>query len=122
MMTAAAPTAIDGSGSPPHAPARGEPRRGPRLWGPGRALQGSFRMTPARVLIAVPDAALLDAYRRRLTADGFEVETARDGLDCVHRVRAFAPEVLVLSTALPWGGGDGVLAVMHEEARLSYIP
>jgi DNA-binding response OmpR family regulator len=79
-------------------------------------------MTPARVLIAVPDAALLDAYRRQLTADGFEVETARDGLECVHRLQAFAPEVLVLSTALPWGGGDGVLAVMHEDARLSYIP
>jgi DNA-binding response OmpR family regulator len=79
-------------------------------------------MTSARVLIAVPDAALLDTYRRRLTADGFEVETARDGLECVRRLRTFTPEVLVLSTALPWGGGDGVLAVMQEDTRLSYIP
>ena len=79
-------------------------------------------MTPARVLIAVPDAALLDTYRRRLAADGFAVETALDGLECVHRLRAIAPEVLVLSTALPWGGGDGVLAVLSEDARLAHIP
>src|SRR5206468_1487658 len=80
------PAAIGGRGFPPYAPARGQPRREPRLREPGRALQGSFRMTPARVLIAVPDAALLDNYRRRLTADGFQVETARDGPECARRV------------------------------------
>jgi CheY-like chemotaxis protein len=78
-------------------------------------------MTPARVLIAVPDKALLEAYRKRLAADGFEVETARDGLECVRRLRAFGPDVLVLSTALPWGGGDGVLAVMNEDVRLQHV-
>jgi DNA-binding response OmpR family regulator len=78
-------------------------------------------MTPARVLIAVPDAALLDAYRKRLAADGFKVETARDGLECIDRLRAFMPEVLVLSTALPWGGGDGVLAVLSEDPQLPHV-
>src|SRR5262245_45166134 len=86
-----------------------------------QSLRGLFRMPSSRVLIAVPDAGLLDAYRKRLAADGFEVETARDGLECVRRLRAVAPDVLVLSTALPWGGGDGVLAVMNEDPRLQHV-
>ncbi len=79
-------------------------------------------MTPSRVLIAVPDNALRQAYRERLAADGFAVETARDGLECVHRLREFGPDVLVLSTVLPWGGGDGVLAVMNEDVRHQHVP
>jgi DNA-binding response OmpR family regulator len=78
-------------------------------------------MTPSRVLVAVPDDALLDAYRNRLAADGFVVESARDGLECVRRLRAVAPDVLVLSTALPWGGGDGVLAVLSEDPHLPHV-
>jgi DNA-binding response OmpR family regulator len=79
-------------------------------------------MAPFRVVIAVPNPALLNAYRESLALEGFEVATARDGLECVRRLREFLPDLLVLSTALPWGGGDGVLAVMSEEPRLQHVP
>jgi DNA-binding response OmpR family regulator len=76
-------------------------------------------MSPARVLIADPDKSLLAMYRESLTREGFEVATATDGLDCMAKLRSFAPDVLVLEPAQLWGGGDGVLARMREEADVS---
>ncbi len=76
----------------------------------------------ARVLIADPDDFLLDSYREYLEQHGFEVVTATGGLECVEKLRATTPDVLVLEAALPWGSGDGVLAMMHEEADVPLVP
>jgi DNA-binding response OmpR family regulator len=73
-------------------------------------------MRSVRVLIADPDESLLASYREALTREGCEVATATDGLDCMAKLRSFAPDVLVLEPTQLWGGGDGVLARMHEEA------
>ncbi len=75
-----------------------------------------------RVLIADPDESLLDFYREYLEQRGFVVFTATNGLECVERLRDSAPDVLVLEPALPWGWGDGVLAVMHSEPGFPVIP
>ena len=73
-------------------------------------------MNSVRVLISDPDESLRESYRQFLAGEGFEVATATDGLDCMTKLRSFAPDVLVLEPAQLWGGGDGVLARMHEEA------
>jgi CheY-like chemotaxis protein len=71
-----------------------------------------------RVLIADADAALAEAYREHLSALEVAVRTASDGVTCVNQLRQFKPHLLLLDTSLPWGGGDGVLAVMQEDRRL----
>jgi DNA-binding response OmpR family regulator len=78
--------------------------------------------TPIRVLIADPDEAFHSKCREVLSQDGFEVITARSGLQCVARLRECVPDVLVLEPQLPWGGGDGVLALMGEDPNLAIIP
>ena len=75
-----------------------------------------------RVLIADPDEYLLDTYRDYLEQHGFEVATVTTGLECVAGLRNCVPDVLVLEPSIPWGGGDGVLAVMHEESDIPLIP
>jgi DNA-binding response OmpR family regulator len=75
-----------------------------------------------RVLIADPDQYLLDNYRDYLEENGFEVATATTGLECVERLRKCAPDVLVIEPSIPWGCGDGVLAMMHEEASVPLTP
>jgi DNA-binding response OmpR family regulator len=75
-----------------------------------------------RVLIADSDRYLLDDYREYLEQQGFEVLTATTGLECVERLRDGEPDVLVLEPSIPWGWGDGVLAMMHEERDISTIP
>ncbi len=74
-----------------------------------------------RVLIADPDEALLGQYREHLRED-FEVDTTLSGLECVDRLREQVPDVLVLEPQLPWGGGDGVLAMMHDVLDLATVP
>ena len=54
--------------------------------------------------------------------EGFEVATALSGLECIARLRERAPDVLVLEPQLPWGGGEGVLAIMGEIPELASVP
>jgi DNA-binding response OmpR family regulator len=75
-----------------------------------------------RLLIADRDAELCEVYRRFLTQQGYGVETSRDGLDCLAKLRQVPPAVLVLDLELLWGGGDGVLAWLREESRAPKIP
>lgn len=70
------------------------------------------------VLIADPDEQLRHRCSRFLTRYGFQVATAASGLECAAHFRPFRPDVLVLEPAMPWGQGDGVLALMHEESDL----
>jgi DNA-binding response OmpR family regulator len=69
------------------------------------------------MLIAEGDAELCDLYREFSTDRGYEVETSPDGLDCMTKLRQATPAVLILDLELRWGGGDGVLAWLHEEPR-----
>ena len=71
-----------------------------------------------RILIADPDSFVSAAYRECLCQQGATVDIATTGLECLEKLGKFAPEVLVLEPNLLWGGGDGVLAVLHEEPAL----
>ena len=75
-----------------------------------------------RVLIADPDESLLVSYRDSLSRTGFLVDTATNGLECVVKLRDFAPDVLVLELDMPWGGGAGILAMMHDGCDLPVVP
>ena len=77
---------------------------------------------PIRVLMADPDASLPPVYREPLRREGFELRTAASGLECVARLRECVPDVLVLEPQLPWGGGDGILAMMGDVPALAVIP
>jgi DNA-binding response OmpR family regulator len=65
---------------------------------------------------------LYDVYRRVFACQGFDLETASDGLDCVAKLRRVTPAVLVLALELRWGGDDGVLAWLREEGAKSGVP
>ena len=71
------------------------------------------------LLIADNDAGLREIYQRFLFRQGYVVETAADGLECVEKLRRLMPEVLVLGRELHWGGGDGVLAWLREQPGLA---
>src|ERR1700736_2420659 len=75
----------------------------------------------SRVLIADPDESLLSAYREHFCEE-FELTTATSGVECVERLHEQTPNLLVLEPQLPWGGGDGVLAIIHQISRLAVVP
>ena len=80
------------------------------------------RGRPVRVLMADPDESHHPFYRESLRSEGFEVDMALNGLECVARLRDRPPHAVVLEPLLPWGGGEGVLAVMSEDPDLVVVP
>ena len=69
-----------------------------------------------RVVLASGDDRVRAAGRARLAADGWEVATACDGLECVVHLRQAGAEVVVLDANLLWGGADGVLEHIADGA------
>jgi DNA-binding NtrC family response regulator len=68
----------------------------------------------ATLLIADIQSPSRDALEDHLTRCGFRLEGAGDGLDCLAKVRALEPEVLVIDWELPWGGAAAVVAFLNE--------
>jgi DNA-binding response OmpR family regulator len=75
-----------------------------------------------RLLATDSDPLLLGIYRTYFPRFGFDVVTAGDGLQCVRLLREFAPDALILSLELLWGGGDGVLSCFRDGGRMRPLP
>jgi two-component system response regulator VanR len=75
-----------------------------------------------RLLATDADPILLQIYRAYFPNFGFEIATAGDGLECLALLREFAPDALVLSLELQWGGADGILSIVREETAMRPVP
>jgi len=49
-----------------------------------------------RILLVEDDASVLEGVRRLLSAAGYEVETARNGLEALERVNRQKPDAIIL--------------------------
>jgi len=74
------------------------------------------------LLIAEADAELRSIYERLSCGLGFPVETAADGLECWTKLRSRPPDALIVDVEIPWGGGEGVLACLRDEAGDQQVP
>ena len=68
------------------------------------------------LLFADSDGCLCEIYRRFFAARGYDVWTATGGVDCLAMLRRRPPDVLILDRHLLWGGAEGVLAYLREDA------
>lgn len=71
--------------------------------------EGAHMGSRGRVLVIDDDTEIRAMLRRRLTADGFDVDSARDGSEGLALARQRKPDVVVLDIAMP--GIDGVETV-----------
>ena len=78
-------------------------------------------MTVSRILLAAPDPRTLAFHQAFLTRLGYDVAVCTDGLECVERLRHDRLDLLVLALELPWGRGEGVLALMAD-GELPSVP
>lgn len=78
-------------------------------------------MHQARVLVTTTDGDQLRSLTGALD-DYCHVAGAETGLDCLTRLRAEPPDLLVLAPPLLWGSAAGILAVMQEDPRLHDVP
>jgi len=78
--------------------------------------------TSARIVLADPDQTLHEAYRAKFAKERVEIVPAFSGIDCIRRLREHPTDALVIEPDLPWGGGEGVLAVMGGIPQWAVIP
>jgi two-component system, OmpR family, response regulator len=70
---------------------------------------------PPLVLVVEDDKGVRDLVDTVLTSEGFEVRTARDGLEGLLKLRMLKPAALVLDIMMPDVGGLRVLDELAEE-------
>jgi DNA-binding response OmpR family regulator len=70
-----------------------------------------------RVLIVEDDELLAASLSRGLTAEGYAVEIAGDGIDGLHRAREFDYDAMILDVLLPGLNGVRVCAQLRSEGR-----
>ncbi len=71
----------------------------------------------ARVLVVDDDSNVRDLIRVRLDAAGYDVHTARTGLEAIDRIGELSPSAMVLDINMPQMDGFGVLAAMKKEGK-----
>jgi len=58
-------------------------------------------MAAPRVLIVDDETPLVNLLCQALTNERFQVATARDGVDCMNKVAAFRPDIVVMDIMMP---------------------
>jgi len=75
-----------------------------------------------RVLIADDEAAVLEIMRETLASAGYDVSTARDGIEAIAAVSEFAPEVVLIDLNMPnMNGGSALRELRARHPQLPVI-
>ena len=74
------------------------------------------------MLVADDDADILRFIEINLRLEGFEVVTARDGLDALAKATAVRPDLVLLDVLMPGIDGYTICARIRADARLAAIP
>ncbi|MDQ2977961.1 MAG: response regulator [Acidobacteriota bacterium] len=75
-----------------------------------------------RILLVEDDASVLEGVRRLLSAAGYEVETARNGLEALERVNHQKPDAIILDLVMPVMTGWEFLSIRQRHGTLDRIP
>ena len=79
-------------------------------------------MTKSKILVVEDDDDLRLGLARRLTASGYDVVLAADGLAAVGAARTDRPDLVLLDIGLPGGSGLTVLRRYSDSAALDVHP
>jgi two-component system response regulator MprA len=70
-----------------------------------------------RLLVVDDEPAVRDALRRALTAEGYEVDEAADGVEALDAVGRSEPDAIVLDVLMPGAGGLEVARRLRADGR-----
>lgn len=79
-------------------------------------------MTPVRVLVVEDDPSVRGLLQTLLSAEGYEVSTASDGLAGLVKATSAPPQLVLLDLMMPDLGGVRVLEEMRDDPELADIP
>lgn len=75
-----------------------------------------------KILIVDDNEDVVTTYRVVLERMGFEVDTARDGNECIERIESARPDMVLLDVLLPGLSGSEVCRLIKETAQTRTIP
>ena len=75
-----------------------------------------------RVLVVEDEPTIAKTLRLALEAEGFEVETAEDGLQAIKTVRNDPPDLILLDVMLPKFDGFKVCRLLKFDRNTGHIP
>ena len=79
-------------------------------------------MTAVKVLVVEDDPSVRGLLQTLLSAEGYEVQTASDGLAGLVKVTSSPPALVLLDLMMPDLGGVRVLEEMRDDPELANIP
>jgi len=76
---------------------------------------------PSKILVVEDDLTLLDTLEYNLSAEGYEVVTAADGLTALEVAREEQPDLIVLDLMLPQLDGFEVCRILRRETSVPIL-
>ena len=77
---------------------------------------------PDTVLIVEDDKFLIRLYEVRLSAEGFSIDVAENGDECLEKVQVNPPDAILLDLMLPLVDGFTVLEKLKSDEKTAHIP
>jgi DNA-binding response OmpR family regulator len=75
-----------------------------------------------KILVADDEKDLREALKTALAYEGFQVETAEDGVEAFMKAHAFRPDLILLDILMPKQNGIDTLASLRKEAWGKDVP
>ncbi|MHB1094043.1 hybrid sensor histidine kinase/response regulator [Thiobacillus sp.] len=98
------------------------PRTAVERTAPAEAVEVSATLQPPLVLVVDDSLTVRKITTRLLTREGFRVDSAKDGVDALEKMRDLIPDVVLLDVEMPRMDGFELARVMRNDARLKSIP
>lgn len=98
------------------------PRTAVERAAPAEAMEVSAALQPPLVLVVDDSLTVRKITTRLLTREGFRVDSAKDGVDALEKMRDLVPDVVLLDVEMPRMDGFELARVMRNDARLKSIP
>jgi PleD family two-component response regulator len=93
-----------------------------KLETPSRQKPMFKRDEPIRVLSVDDSSVVRKLVTMILTAEGFKVTTAADGLDGINKAKEIKPDIILLDFVMPKMNGFQVCRILQKDERLRQIP
>lgn len=84
-----------------------------------------FEKNKKKVLLVEDDSDISEMYRIRITASGFEVETAANGQIGIEKMKKFLPDLVLLDIVMPKKDGFDLLEEVRQASdkeKIKKIP
>ena len=76
----------------------------------------------AKILLVEDDQLMIDLYQKTLSYEGFDLESAQDGVEGLKKARAGKPALILLDLMMPYMNGIEMLKELKKDAGTKAIP